>query len=39
MKTNLYSGITIVGRDSNEWHRMWEALGKHKATRPVGQVA
>ncbi|EBV7251979.1 hypothetical protein CRQ31_09880 [Salmonella enterica subsp. enterica serovar Worthington] len=37
MKTNLYSGITIVGRDSNEWHRMWEALGKHKANRALPQ--
>lgn len=35
MKRNLYSGITLVDRNSDEWHQMWEAPGKHKANRTL----
>ncbi|EIK1793024.1 hypothetical protein LJW72_005068, partial [Salmonella enterica] len=37
MTTNLLNGITLVRRDSDEWHLMWSALGEHKANRTLSQ--
>lgn len=37
MTTNSCNGITLVHPDCNEWHRMWNALGEHKANRTLSQ--
>jgi len=37
MSTDLLSGITLVQPDCDEWHRMWRALGNHKANRVLSQ--
>ncbi|WP_226066763.1 hypothetical protein [Dickeya zeae] len=29
--------LTIVPKDSNEWHLMWSALGNHEANRTLSQ--
>ncbi|EBO7535886.1 hypothetical protein AB6S14_002420 [Salmonella enterica] len=39
MTTNTFNGITLVQRDSDEWHLMWSALGEHKANRTLSQPA
>ncbi|EAO5494052.1 hypothetical protein V8420_001669 [Salmonella enterica subsp. enterica] len=37
MTTHVFNGITLVGRDCDEWHQMWCALGQHKANRALPQ--
>ncbi|EJY1431382.1 hypothetical protein OFS85_003802 [Salmonella enterica] len=39
MTTDVFNGITLVRRDSDEWHLMWSALGEHKANRTLSQPA
>lgn len=37
MTDNTFNGITLVRRDSDEWHLMWSALGEHKENRTLSQ--